>query len=387
MVATAEIRARMERIGAGAPTAARMARLRAHAWGDDAVSVAAIRLHSMSRLDLDRVERETDRALEQFERRGFLDDPASYHLPPPPLTDPDVRPAVRYGLRHEHLRFPSRYVPRAGEPGRERWLGPDYTRNRTAHARVLRHSGPPRPWVVCVHGTGMGWSGIDFPAFRVHHLHEELGLNVALPVLPLSGPRMRRPRTEIHFPGSDNLDMVHGFAQCVWDIRRLISWIRSSGGEHVGVHGISLGGYVVALHAAFEERLSCVVAGVPAADFPGMVRGRVPAPRADHYDRLHERSVQVQRVVSPLEFVPRTEVARRFVYAGLSDRMVDPLTQSLRLWEHWGSPRALWYDGGHLSFGTSTAVAAFIGESFRASGLLPSHQHAGPARQKLLRPR
>ncbi len=57
-------------------------------------------------------------------------------------------------------------------------------------------------------------------------LHEGLGLNVVLPVLPMHGPRARNLPKAAAFPGEDLLDNVHGSAQAVWDIRRLLSWIR-----------------------------------------------------------------------------------------------------------------------------------------------------------------
>ena len=50
------------------------------------------------------------------------------------------------------------------------------------------------------------------------------GLNVVLPVLPLHGARKIKGAA---FPGEDVLDDVHAAAQAVWDIRRLLSWIRS----------------------------------------------------------------------------------------------------------------------------------------------------------------
>jgi len=49
-------------------------------------------------------------------------------------------------------------------PGAEQWLG--QSANATVHAWMLKHRGGPRPWLVCVHGFGMGQPGVDFRAFR-----------------------------------------------------------------------------------------------------------------------------------------------------------------------------------------------------------------------------
>ena len=56
------------------------------------------------------------------------------------------------------------------------------------YALLLRHK-EDRPWLVCVHGAEMGRAALDLMLFRAWHLHEDLGLNVVLPVLPMHGPR------------------------------------------------------------------------------------------------------------------------------------------------------------------------------------------------------
>jgi predicted esterase YcpF (UPF0227 family) len=35
----------------------------------------------------------------------------------------------------------------------------------------------------------------------------------------------------------------------MWDIRRILHWVRTQGAPSVGVHGVSLGGYQTALLA------------------------------------------------------------------------------------------------------------------------------------------
>ena len=140
------------------------------------------------------------------------------------------------------------------EPGRDRWLG--YTANDREYALMLRHR-RPRPWLVCVHGTEMGRAALDLTVFRVRHLHRDLGLNVVLPVLPMHGPRCRRLPKGAVFPGEDVLDNVHATAQAVWDIRRLVSWIRRQQPESpIGLNAISLGGYVASLVASLEDDLA-----------------------------------------------------------------------------------------------------------------------------------
>ncbi len=355
-----------------AVSTARLARLMMHAAVDDTASAIVKRFHPMTRLDFARVEAETIAASEYFEREGWLAEPASYHREPPALTEPVRRPTRFLGLRYEHLEYRSGYQPHPGEPGAERWQS--YERNTTAHARVLRHGKEPRPWIVCVHGTGMGYPLTDLMAFHAAHLHIQEGLNVALPVLPLSGPRRRRG-LEIQFPTNDNLDNVHGLAQSIWDIRRLMSWIRRQpGGDDVGIQGISLGGYTVALYAAFDADLSCVIAGVPASDFPQMFARHLPSWIQRRFPEMVTYGARIHRVVSPLALPPAVPPERRFVYGGLADRMVDPVEQVRELWLAWGRPPIHWYDGSHLGFANSEAVLGFVRESLAHAGLLPARQ-------------
>src|SRR5205814_25034 len=80
-------------------------------------------------------------------------------------------------------------------------------------------------------------------------LHEDLGLNVVFPVLPLHGVRGDGLPQHAAFPGEDVMDNVHGIAQSVWDVRRLVRWAASQSDQPVGVTGVSLGGFVTALVA------------------------------------------------------------------------------------------------------------------------------------------
>ncbi len=164
-----------------------------------------------------------------FRARGWLDDPASYHVHPPPLPRQDVtlRKARSGAIRYTVMSFDSGYEPHPGEPGRERWLSD--RENRTAYVWMLRHD-EPRPWLVCVHGAAMGQATADLRVFRAAWLHTMLGLNVALPIQPRHGPRRAGLPIGVGFPDQDLMDNVHAVAQSIWDIRRLLHWIRETRG-------------------------------------------------------------------------------------------------------------------------------------------------------------
>ncbi len=309
-------------------------------------------------------------AVDLFRERGWLEEPTSYHASPPPLEKVKLDRRRSRAFHFEHLSFESEYEPRPEEPGRERWLS--YEPCRTAHAWLLRHEDPGRPWLVCVHGYQMGRPSVDLPAFRAHWLHRRLGLNLAFPVLPLHGPRMVGLVSGDGFLSGDLLDTVHAEAQAMWDLRRLISWIRAQGGETVGVSGLSLGGYNTALLASVTDGLACAIAGIPLADMARMYwwhgppRDMIEAERAGLGRPLME---QVLRPVAPLALPPRIAKERRYIFGGTADRLVPP-EQVRDLWRHWDRPKILWYPGAHVTFLLHASVRRFVEEALYESGLV-----------------
>jgi hypothetical protein len=328
--------------------------------------------------EIERVEREATDALAMFRTRGWLDDPASYHDHPPPLRRKDVmiRKARSGAIRYTVMSFESGYQPNAGEPGRERWLAD--RENRTAYVWMLRHD-EPRPWLVCVHGAAMGQATADLRVFRAAWLHTMLGLNVALPIQPRHGPRRAGLPVGVGFPDQDLMDNVHAVAQSVWDIRRVLHWIRETQtSDRIGVQGLSLGGYTVALLAGIESDLSCVILGIPAVDFTALMEQHASARfRSDpRLERLTELASQVHWVVSPLAFEPRVPYDRRFIYAGLADRLIHPARQVNVLWRHWQEPDITWMPGGHVGTFMSRAAQEFLERSLRSSDMLPDDETA-----------
>jgi len=324
----------------------------------------------LSGRDRQRVGKELSDALEFFRVRGWLEDPAAYHLRPPELVPIAVQDFRSPWGKYRHLRYESEYEPHPGEPGRARWLG--YAANRTAHARLFEHPGEARPWLVCVPGYRMGHAAVDFAAFQARWLHLHLGLNVAIPVIPLHGPRRVGRRGGDGFFTGDFLDTVHAQTQAIWDVRQLIGWLRTRGARSVGVYGVSLGGYTAALLASLERDLSCVIAGIPAADFLRLMQAHAPpfvSWAAERIGLSFEKIERVLSVISPLALEPRIPHERRFLYAGLADRLASP-DHARDLWRHWGRPHLTWYSGSHVSFLWESDVRALLKRALSACGLL-----------------
>lgn len=332
--------------------------------------------------DRRRLAGEIAAAHELFARRGWLAEPRGYHRAPPTLHSVEEEPRRLGRLGYRHARFESGYAPHPDEPGSERWS--QYHANRSAHVWLLRHdeeapapgapgpgrNGKGRPWVVCVPGFRMGHPLVDLTAFHARWLHEVLGLDVAIYVMPFHGPRRCGRRSGDGYLSGDFVDTLHAQAQAVWDLRRLIGWLRHAGAGRVAVHGISLGAYTAALLAALEPRLDAIVAGVPASCFVGLARSHVPPGIAGLLARTGfplERIEEVLRVVSPLAMPVQVPRERRFLYAGTADRLAPP-EQAWNLWRHWERPHVTWYQGSHISFLFEPAVHDLLREALVGEG-------------------
>ncbi len=317
-----------------------------------------------------RITREVAAALDFYGQNGWLAWPEGFFEAPPPLTKVTVHQVKGRKRYHQRFVFDSGYAPRVGEPGRERWLS--YTANSREYVLMLRHE-EPRPWLVCVHGTEMGRAGLDLTLFRARHLHEDLGLNVVLPVLPLHGPRKRGVPKGAVLPGEDMLDDVHAAAQAVWDIRRVLSWIRAQEPQSpIGLNGLSLGGYVASLVASLDDRLRCAILGVPVADIVDLLDRHAGLSSDDPRRETITMAKPIGHMISPLALTPRVPKRGRFIYAGVADQLVHPREHVVRLWEHWGKPEIVWYRGGHTGFFQSRPVQQFIDAALVQSGLVSS---------------
>jgi dienelactone hydrolase len=319
-----------------------------------------------------RAGRELDRALEMFEEKGWLDEPAGYHPEPPPPEKVRASMDRHKNWEFEHLSFESGYEPWPEEPGRDRWLS--YEANRTAHARVLRHPGEPRPWLVCLHGIRMGAPGGDFFLYHPEHLHRELGFNLLLPILPIHGPRRVGLVGGDRILSGDVMDTLHAAAQAMWDVRRLLGWLRhpDQAGPAVGVLGYSLGGYTAALLAGLEKELDAVVCINPAVD-PSRLFWRNALSFSTRYLKTagvtEEKTGALMRVISPLSLHPQVPRDRRTIFAGVADRVV-PASEAASLWRHWEKPRAAWYQGTHRGFLRTAEGRDLVREALHASGVV-----------------
>ena len=316
--------------------------------------------------DLARVGEEIT-AAHRLYRAGRPVAPSAFHATPPAIDEISIEPAWHPSMRFEWLSFESGYQAPSEDPAADRWN--NYDRNHVAHAWVARHSGPERPWLICLHGLGTGGPYADFAGFRAEKLHHELGLNLVMPVLPLHGPRKPAALPIASLLSFDLLDAFHGVSQAVWDTRRLIQWARAQGATKIGLYGLSMGSYVSALLAGLDN-VDTVIAGIPVCDIPDLFVHHAPVDQRQEAEDNGVLGVQTRELfelVSPLSVLPQTTLENRFIFAGSDDKVSTP-EQAERLWEHWGQPGIRWFAGGHVSFFWSSEVAPFVDHRLHKSG-------------------
>ncbi|MES1946332.1 hypothetical protein C84B14_03261 [Salinisphaera sp. C84B14] len=318
-------------------------------------------------------------ALQAVAENGYWANGAQHwHRTPHAPADFRLLPTRSRGCEFEWLYFDSEFEADPALPGAARWEG--HRPNQNMAARIFRHAGAPRPWLICIHGYRMGIDGLDLSLFRAKRLHLKFGMNVAMPILPLHGSRSIARVTGGEFLDGPMADLIHAQAQGLWDLRRLKAWIQADQPDQpVGALGYSLGGYHAALLAAFEADLACVIAGIPLTDIPAALWAHMPT--------LHLRFLEAQGLsqgalselmapVSPLHLDPLVPKERRYIFAATADQLVAP-DQPLRLWRHWDEPAMHWYHGSHLSVRREAELLPFVENALARHGLI--HDDKRPA--------
>lgn len=303
-----------------------------------------------------------------MQSRGWVERPETLHPAPPAPERIYVQQARVYGWTYERVSYPSGFVPDAELPGAEMWA--QHQNNRQAVAWVLRHPGPPRPWLMCIHGYRMGEAWMDLALFPPRWLHERLGLNLFMPVLPLHGPRRVGLRSGDQYLDGNPLDLLYAQVQALWDLRRGLAWLRSQEDTpRIGVLGYSLGGYNAALLATHDSQLDFVVAGIPPTDFAAALWRHIPSGHRDYFAAQGLGVDEYRKIlhpVSPLALPPKVDRDRLYIFAGAADRLVLP-DQSQALARHWGVP-VQWYQGAHLTFRNESLVKSHIEVAMQRAG-------------------
>ena len=272
---------------------------------------------------------------------------AATFFPPPPPIDPALR-LVRRGSppRTEVIdaSWPSTFEPYLADVA-EKYLA--HVENRTARARLFfgeRHA-PRRPAVIALHGYMGGHWMLEEAQWPIAWLTKR-GLDVALPLLPFhalrSGPRRGAPP----FPSADPRLTNEGFRQAVSDIVALARWLRARGAPHVGVMGMSLGGYTSALLATVSKDLDFVMPMIPLASVADFAREQGRLGEGPQADAQHLALERANWVASPMARPLLLPAARALVVAAEHDR-ITPSHHARRIATHFGC-ELVTIRGGHL---------------------------------------
>lgn len=288
--------------------------------------------------------------------RAYADvDREQFYAKPPKLTDYG-QSRVRDLDRGEVLdvSWPSSWTC-ARDDQRARWNR--WRENNTVHVRWLRHRDRIAPAIMCIHGYRAGTFTFEERAFGAEWLYR-LGLDVALFTLPfhaLRAPQNRRG-TPL-FPTADVARTNEAFGQAVWDLRRLLRLLRDRGAPHVGVMGMSLGGYTTALLATVERELDFAIPYIPLSDLTDVVvehealRGTVVP------TELIDAGKQAMALVRPLGRPPAIASDKVMVVAAEGDR-ITRTSHARALSEHFGA-ELVTFPGAHLlQFGRREAFAS-----------------------------
>ncbi len=290
---------------------------------------------------------------------------AELFFPTPPAIDPALR-SVRRGSppRTEvwDAQWPSTFEPYSSAVA-AKYLA--HVENRTARARLFFHEpreldAPKRAAVIALHGYMGGHWMLEEAQWPIAWLTRR-GLDVALPVLPFHALRAGPRRGAPPFPSADPRLTNEGFRQAVADVVALARWLRNRGAPHVGVMGMSLGGYTSALLATVSRDLDFVMPMIPLASIADFARDQGRLGTGEQAHAQHRALERANWVVSPLARPLALPSSRALVVAAEHDR-ITPSAHAQRIAEHFACEMVT-IPGGHL-------VQLGRSEAFRALALL-----------------
>lgn len=320
---------------------------------------------------------EVHQAIDVMEKYGWLDNPATFHIPPEEPAAIELVEKTALGRQYQVLRFPSQYQPHEELPGAKSWM--QYESTHTVRARLFEHKEEGRPWLMCIHGYRMGWTYMDFQLFSPGWLHHKLGFNLIMPLLPLHGHRKEGFRSGDGFFEGDLLNLIHAEGQAQSDLRACIQWLhKQRSASRIGVYGISLGGLNASLLSSLETGIDSVIAGIPLVSPSRVFELNAPRRLVKLFEKRGVSTDTIEKLlkpISPLEMRNPLPRSAKAIVAGSYDRIV-PLEPILDLHTHWENCRMLWYPGTHLSVRREASVRDWLMSTWQAHGML-DHLQSG----------
>ena len=328
---------------------------------------------------LRRISEETDEALALFDANGWLDDPASYHQTPDAPADFDLetqgfRPSpVRTAVVRQRLPAVAGHA-RCRAVAR-RWRPTGAATPMSSNTPTVRGRGS-------CSSTAPVWARRSTCSCSAPSATTATSGSTCLRQCCRCTARERtRADERANVASIDWVANVHSLTQIVWDLRRCLAWIRGRGAPSIAVHGMSLGGYATALLSGLDADLGCVIAGVPAATIHRpliSVYTHNPSFRKalEQHDLIGDRVEALHSVITPTSLACVVPHERRFIYAGIADRLVTP-NEPYLLWEHWNRPSIYWTQQSHVLTMLSPNVRTFVREAVIGSATARSSLSPG----------
>ncbi len=259
--------------------------------------------------------------------------------------------------------FPSGYKVRNPD-FRETFQG--FEQNRTAYLYHWLHGDSGRKTILCCHGWSLGDPGQAERMFRIQKLYK-MGLDVALFITPFHHRRAASlaERFSPPFPFQHPVLGLEGLGQAMYDLGSSFLLLKQLGASRLGTIGASLGGYLVALFVSLSRMAEVAALVVPLVSFQNLrlPTSILPGGTGNGQGRgtLEKEISALWKIHSPLSLSLKLNPEQCLLIASRGDRLC-PFQDVQRLYEHWGSPRHLFLQGGHaLFFPRSARGAAWYG--------------------------
>lgn len=318
-----------------------------------------------------RLQREFE-ALRFYEPLARAADASQVFLPPPKDIAISARALPGNDIRRFQLRFASPFKP-LNPFARTQFEA--MQRNAFAHAQHWCHGDRPRPTLIVIHGFAADPHWLNAHALSLADLYRR-GYDILLFTFPHHGRRAERSDwfSGQGLFGSGLVAFNEAPLHAIHDLRVFINYLQERGVEHIGVTGISLGGYTAALLAAVDERLAYCVPIVPAVSpIDAFLEWQPTGLLLSRLMRNQGIGVAEMRgllaVHNPLTYAPRLEGERMLIIGGAGDRVTLPRHLRL-LHRHWPGSALHWFPGNHiLHLGRGEYLACMGALMDRYSGL------------------
>ncbi len=242
-----------------------------------------------------------------------------------------------------------------------------HTDNQTALLRTLNLRIKGKPMAILVNGFSSGHHLMERVAWPMREFFRQ-GIGVSLFALPFHGRRGNAFPPE--WPQQDTAFTIEGFRQAIWDLQTAIRTMREAGASHVGVVGMSLGGYTTSLLATVTSDVDFVMSFIPICSVPDVMNDNDLVPGTGDIQRTLYEGYREQLVpITPVCRMPKVEPERVAIISGAYDRLAT-VEHGQRLADHFGT-ELIRFPGGHIVQNRRAQAIREALEGFQDRGVLP----------------